>query len=171
VTYQVFRIVPTGFVPDADQATFVIIQAPQGVARLHDGIVRQVEDIVEVDSRDGPDVRRRRLRFTGTAPNQGICFLSLKDSRNARPANRRRRSSAQLFGRFSQITGAQVFPDSAAVDQRSRTFGGFTYELLDQSGGPIEISRRPPSNWSVRRTRHRGSPVCSRSSPPTIRSC
>jgi HAE1 family hydrophobic/amphiphilic exporter-1 len=42
-----------------------------------------------------------------------------------------------LFGQFSEITGAQVFPflpPSVSIGN----FGGFQYELLDQTGGPIE---------------------------------
>ena len=43
----------------------------------------------------------------------------------------------QLFGMFSEITGALVFPflpPSVSIGN----FGGFQYELLDQTGGPIE---------------------------------
>ena len=36
-------------------------------------------------------------------------------------------------------------------------FGGFTYELLDQSGGADREPRRPrPINWSRRATRRPG---------------
>ena len=44
----------------------------------------------------------------------------------------------KLFGAFSQITGASVFPFLPPSINGIGTFGGFTYELLDQTGGPIE---------------------------------
>ena len=43
-----------------------------------------------------------------------------------------------LFGAFSQITGAMVFPFLPPSIQGLGQFGGFSYELLDQSGGRIE---------------------------------
>ncbi len=44
----------------------------------------------------------------------------------------------QLFGMFSEITGAMVFPFLPPSVQGLGNFGGFQYELLDQTGGPIE---------------------------------
>jgi HAE1 family hydrophobic/amphiphilic exporter-1 len=44
----------------------------------------------------------------------------------------------QLFGAFSQITGAMVIPFLPPAINGLSQFGGFTYELLDQSGGPVE---------------------------------
>ena len=79
-----------------------------------------------------------------------------------RPAVRRR---------SAQITGAMVIPFLPPSIQGLGQFGGFTYELLDQSGGPIEnleaaaqqlIGAGQPDAGPGRR--------CSRSSPPTIRS-
>ena len=50
-------------------------------------------------------------------------------------------------------------------------FGGFTYELLDQSGGPIEnLAAAAQQLIGASAIRRRGWPGCSRSSPPTIRS-
>jgi len=44
----------------------------------------------------------------------------------------------RLFGAFSQITGAMVIPFLPPSINGLGTFGGFAYELQDQSGGPIE---------------------------------
>ena len=140
-TYQVFRIVPTGFVPDADQGyVFVIIQAPQGASLDYTmGIVRQVEEIVKSIPETDRMFAAGGFGFTGTAPNTGICFLSLKDFKERQgPGQSAQAIIGQLFGRFSQITGAQVFPILPPSINGLGTFGGFTYELLDQSGGPIE---------------------------------
>src|SRR5581483_2010695 len=44
----------------------------------------------------------------------------------------------RLYGEFSQITDAMVIPFLPPSIQGLGQFGGFTYELLDQTGGPIE---------------------------------
>ena len=44
----------------------------------------------------------------------------------------------QLFGQFSEITGANVIPFLPPSVNGLGKFGGFQYELLDQTGGPIE---------------------------------
>ena len=56
----------------------------------------------------------------------------------AAPSIRRKAVVGQLFGAFSQITGAMVIPFLPPSINGLGQFGGFTYELLDQSGGPIE---------------------------------
>ncbi len=139
-TYWVYTRVPTGFVPDEDQGyIFIIIQAPQGASLDYTmGIEKQVEQIVS----RMPEIQEvfgvGGFGFAGSGPNQGILFCMLKDFANGLASSiRRRRSSGQLFGQFSEITGAQVFPflpPSVSIGN----FGGFQYELLDQTGGPIE---------------------------------
>ena len=77
--------------------------------------------------------------FAGSAPNQGILFAQLKDFKERRgEAHSAKAIVGQLFGAFSQITGAMVIPFLPPSIQGLGQFGGFTYELLDQSGGPIE---------------------------------
>jgi HAE1 family hydrophobic/amphiphilic exporter-1 len=139
LTYWVYTRVPSGFVPDADQGyLMVIVQAPQGASLDYTmGIVRQAEDVL----RDVPEVASvfgvGGFTFTGSAPNQGIMFLSLKGfEERPRPEQSAPALVGQLFGKFSQIPGAMVIPllpPSINVGM----FGGFEYQLLDQSGGEI----------------------------------
>ena len=86
------------------------------------------------------DVRRRRLRLRRHGAEPGHLVRQPEGLRRAARArsSRRRRSSGQLFGAFSQITGAMVIPFLPPSINGLGQFGGFTYELLDQSGGPIE---------------------------------
>ena len=77
--------------------------------------------------------------FTGTAPNQGFLFAQLKDFKERKgTAHSAKVIVGQLFGAFSKITGAMVIPFLPPSIQGLGQFGGFSYELLDQSGGPIE---------------------------------
>jgi hydrophobic/amphiphilic exporter-1 (mainly G- bacteria), HAE1 family len=139
-TYWVFTRVPTGFVPDEDQGyIFIIIQAPTGASLEYTmGIEKQVEQIVG----RMPEIQHvfgvGGFGFAGSGPNQGILFCMLKDF-SERPGDQHSAKAVvgQLFGQFSEITGANVFPflpPSVSIGN----FGGFQYELLDQTGGPIE---------------------------------
>jgi HAE1 family hydrophobic/amphiphilic exporter-1 len=139
-TYWVYQRVPTGFVPDEDQGyIFILIQAPQGASLEYTmNIERQVEQVLA----KMPDIEHvfgvGGFSFAGAGANQGILFCMLKDFEE-RPGEQQSAGAivGQLFGMFSEITGAVVIPflpPSVAIGN----FGGFQYELLDQTGGPIE---------------------------------
>jgi HAE1 family hydrophobic/amphiphilic exporter-1 len=140
-TYLVTVRVPTGFVPEEDEGyLIVIVQAPQGASLEYTtGILKQIDGLLT----NTPEVNRvfaiTGFSFAGSAPNQGIVFASLKDFKD-RPGDEHSAHAIQgrLFGAFSQITGAMVFPIVPPSIQGLGQFGGFTYELLDQTGGPIE---------------------------------
>jgi HAE1 family hydrophobic/amphiphilic exporter-1 len=140
-TYQLYRLVPTGFVPDADQGyVMVVIQAPQGASIDYTmNIVRQVEDIIKKFPETDRFFAAGGFGFAGSAPNQGIMFVSLKDWKQRQgPQHSAQALVGQMFGAFSRITGAMVFPFLPPSINGLGQFGGFTYELLDQSGGRIE---------------------------------
>jgi HAE1 family hydrophobic/amphiphilic exporter-1 len=133
--------VPTGFVPDADQGyIMIIVQAPPSASLDYTmGIVRQVEDVLGEMPEIGRVFAAGGFTFTGSAANQGIMFVNLK------PFEERQRLDqsapalvGQLFGRFAQIHGAMVFPLLPPAINGLGVFGGVEYQLLDQSGGPIE---------------------------------
>jgi HAE1 family hydrophobic/amphiphilic exporter-1 len=139
-TYWVYSRVPSGFVPDADQGyIMIIVQAPQGASLDYTmNIMKQAEQILQ----KMPDSHRMfavgGFSFAGSAPNQGLMFVQLKDFNERRGEGRSAQAVVgQLFGAFSQITGAMVIP-FLPPSINVGVFGGFTYELLDQSGGPIE---------------------------------
>jgi len=157
-TYWVYTRVPTGFVPDEDQGyIFIIIQAPQGASLDYTmGIEKQVEQIVN----RMPEIQHvfgvGGFGFAGSGPNQGILFCMLKDF-NERQGDQHSAKAVvgQLFGQFSEITGANVFPflpPSVSIGN----FGGFQYELLDQTGGPIENLAAAARNLSAQANRTPG---------------
>jgi HAE1 family hydrophobic/amphiphilic exporter-1 len=77
--------------------------------------------------------------FAGSAPNQGILFAQLADfSERRREDQSAKAIVGKLYGAFSQITGAMVLPFLPPAINGLGFFGGVTYELLDQTGGPIE---------------------------------
>jgi hydrophobic/amphiphilic exporter-1 (mainly G- bacteria), HAE1 family len=140
-TWWVYRSVPSGFLPEEDQGyVMVIIQAPPGASLDYTmNIVRQTEQIMMKVGAARTMFAAGGFGFTGTSPNQGIVFAQLKNFDERRgEADSAKAIVGQLFGAFSQITGAMVIPFLPPSIQGLSVFGGFTYELLDQSGGPIE---------------------------------
>ena len=140
-TYWMYNRVPTGFVPDEDQGyLFIIIQAPQGASLDYTmGIEKQVEQILAKTSEISHVFGVGGFGFAGSGPNQGIVFSMLKDFPE-RPGDEHSAKAVvgRLFGMFSEITGAAVIPFLPPSINGLGTFGGFQYELLDQTGGPIE---------------------------------
>jgi HAE1 family hydrophobic/amphiphilic exporter-1 len=133
--------VPTGFVPDEDQGyIFIVIQAPQGASLQYTmGIARQVEDVLAKTPEIQHTFSVGGFSFGGSAPNQAVIFSMLKDFPE-RPGEEHSAKSVvgRLFGAFSQITGANVFPFLPPAINGLGQFGGFQYELLDQTGGSVE---------------------------------
>jgi HAE1 family hydrophobic/amphiphilic exporter-1 len=140
-TYWVYARVPTGFVPDEDQGYIInIIQAPPGASLEYTtDILKQVEAVLARIPEVSNVFAASGFGFAGSSPNQGIVFASLKDFKD-RPGDEHSAQAIQgrLFGAYSQITGAMVIPFLPPSINGLGQFGGFTYELLDQSGGPIE---------------------------------
>jgi HAE1 family hydrophobic/amphiphilic exporter-1 len=140
-TYWVYQTVPSGFVPDEDQGyLIVLIQAPPGASLDYTmGIIKQAEQIFMKRPEAKQIFAAGGFGFTGSAPNLGIMFAQLKDFKD-RPgdAHSAKALVGQLFGAFSQITGAMVIPFQPPSIQGLGQFGGFSYELLDQSGGQIQ---------------------------------
>ncbi len=140
-TWWVYKTVPSGFVPEEDQGyVMVLIQGPPGASLDYTmNIVKQAEQIMLQLGETKTMFAAGGFGFSGTSPNQGILFAQLRDFKDRRGETQSAKAIVgQLFGGFSQITGAMVIPFLPPSIQGLGQFGGFTYELLDQSGGPIE---------------------------------
>ena len=142
LTYWVVLRVPTGFVPDEDQGyIFILVQAPPGASLDYTmGIDEAGREQVLAKT---PEVKHvfdvGGFSFGGSSPNSGVMFVMLKDfAERQGEEHSAKMVVGQLFGAFSQITGALVIPFLPPSINGLGTFGGFEYELQDQSGGPIE---------------------------------
>src|SRR5207247_10703224 len=103
------------------------------------GIAEQAEQVMEKAREAHRMFAAGGCSFAGSAPNSGIMCVQLKDfAERTGPHQSANAVIGRLFGAFSQITGAQVIPFLPPSINGLGQFGGFTYELLDQSGGPIE---------------------------------
>jgi HAE1 family hydrophobic/amphiphilic exporter-1 len=142
LTYWIVKRVPTAFVPDEDQGyVIVIIQAPPGASLDYTtSIGKQATEVLQ----HTPEVDRvftvTGFSFTGSAPNVGLMFASLKPLAQRRGAEHSAQAvTGRLFGPlFGGIPGALVLPILPPSIQGVGNFGGFQFEVLDQSGSTVQ---------------------------------
>ena len=139
-TYLVYRLVPRAFVPEEDQGYFIAqIQAPAGASLEYTGrIARQAEQVIMKD----PDVLAlfsvMGFSFSGAASNTGLMFARL------RPFSERKGDEhslqtivGRIIGPLLSLPGAIVVAFTPPSIPGLSRFGGFEFQVLDQTGGDI----------------------------------
>jgi HAE1 family hydrophobic/amphiphilic exporter-1 len=140
LTYWTYGRVPQSFVPDEDQGYFITqVQAPAGASLQYTAnIAQQAEQLFLKD----PDVLAvfsvMGFSFSGAAPNQGIVFVRLKPFEQ-RPGDAHSAQTVigRLMPRLSAIPGAIIVGFSPPSIPGLSRFGGFEFQVLDQSGQDI----------------------------------
>jgi HAE1 family hydrophobic/amphiphilic exporter-1 len=140
LTWMAYRWVPQSFVPEEDQGWFItVIQAPAGSSLDYtSGVAREVEKVLM----GTPEVRAvfavMGFSFSGSAPNQGLIFTALKPfAEREEDEHRLQAVLARLRGTLFGIQGALVIPFAPPSINGIGAFGGFTFEVLDQTGADI----------------------------------
>jgi HAE1 family hydrophobic/amphiphilic exporter-1 len=141
LAYYTFRHVPQGFVPTEDQGYLIVaIQAPTGASLDY---TRKIGEQVSAITKNIPEVRGTfaiaGFSFGGATPNAGLVFLPLQPYEKRKGEEHTaaaiiKRLRPQLFG----ISGAIVIAFEPPAVQGLGQFGGFQYELLDQSNHTLQ---------------------------------
>ena len=140
VTVWAWRAIPSAFLPDEDEGYFItVLQAPAGASLEYTvGIAEQAERVLFAQPEIAGVFSVAGFSFAGAAPNNGLMFTRLK------PFEERRRKDqslaavlARIRGPLFGIPGAVVVPFAPPPIQGFSAFGGFQFEVLDQSGGEI----------------------------------
>ena len=136
-TWGIYRIVPSAFVPSEDEGyVMILVQAPPGASLEYSmNIAKQAEEIMMKD----PDVLATfsvmGFSFAGAAANNGMIFTRLKDyADRPGPGHSLNAVLNRLRGPLFGIPGAIVVAFPPPAIQGLSTFGGFQFELLDQTG-------------------------------------
>ena len=139
LTAWVYKKVPGGFIPDEDQGYFVIVvAAPEGASL---GTTAKTLEKVEAITREVPEIAGcfsvAGFSVVGSGPNRGVSFCSLKDW------DERKAKGSDVAGVIERLRGplmgigdAFVLPFAPPSIEGVGSFGGFQFELLDQSGDP-----------------------------------
>jgi HAE1 family hydrophobic/amphiphilic exporter-1 len=137
LTYFVYQRVPQAFVPEEDSGYFMtLVQAPPGASLEYttnvlmeaEKVMTSIPEVESVFSVGG-------FSFAGSAPNSGLMFTLLKpfeerQSEESRLQALLPRIRGMLFG----IQSGMVIAFAPPSIQGLGNFGGFSMEVLDQSG-------------------------------------
>jgi HAE1 family hydrophobic/amphiphilic exporter-1 len=140
-TWWVWTRIPTGFVPDEDPGSFIVtVQGPSGASLGYTiGITDQAYAILKKQEEVSAVFAVNGFSLMGTGSNKATMFVRLKPF-DERPGEEHSAMAViqRVFRPFSTITGAIVMPFLPPPIQGLGRFGGFQFEVLDQSGGDIE---------------------------------
>ena len=143
VTYYMFQIVPTGFVPSEDEGYFmVMIQSPEGASLDRTGeVCAKVEEILLKETPGISSVVMiggYNLLNSAMDPSSAAAFVMLT------PWDERKTPQLSLDGimgafmaQAGAITEAVVIPFPPPPIQGLSTTGGFEFELQDLTGGSL----------------------------------
>jgi HAE1 family hydrophobic/amphiphilic exporter-1 len=138
-TWTLLQVVPTAFEPEEDEGYFIaLVQAPAGASLQYSTeIAQKVEAILYAD----PDVAAAfsvmGFSFTGAAPNNGMVFVRLKEyAERPGPDHSLRAVLNRVSGPLFMIPGAIVVAFPPPSIQGLSTFGGFQFQVLDQTNSP-----------------------------------
>jgi len=141
LTYFVFTRVPAGFVPDEDQGYFIIvIQAPSGASLEYTkAIGKQVSDLLSDVSEAEGTFSVAGFSFAGSAPNQGLIFVSLKPYSQRKGEDHTATAILnRLRPRMFSVSGAIVFATLPPAINGLGQFGGFQFVVQDQTSHTLE---------------------------------
>lgn len=136
-TYTVFRLVPSSFVPQEDEGYFMcIVQAPAGASLEYTTeIAKKAEQIIYADKDVAAAFSVMGFSFGGPAPNNGMIFVRLKDYDERKKADQSLQAVLQrVSGPLFMLPGAIVAAFPPPSIQGLGVFGGFQFEVLDQTG-------------------------------------
>ena len=139
-TWWVFSSVPSAFVPDEDEGYFItIVQAPAGASLEYTtNIATQAEQVLFAQPEIAGVFSVMGFSFAGAAPNNGLIFTRLTDF--SERTGRDQSLSAvlnRIRGQLFAIPGAIIVPFAPPAIQGLSAFGGFQFQVLDQTGGDI----------------------------------
>ncbi len=140
LTWWVYRSVPQAFVPEEDQGYFItVVQAPSGASLQYTGgIAQQAEQILLKDPEVQGVFSVMGFSFSGAAPNQGLIFTSLKPfAEREGPEHSLKTVMNRVRGQLFGISGANVIAFPPASIPGLGAFGGFEFQVLDQTGTDI----------------------------------
>jgi HAE1 family hydrophobic/amphiphilic exporter-1 len=139
LTGQMFRAVPTGFVPPSDQGYIIMaIQLPDGSSlERTDAVVRKV--IARIKDIPGA---QKTIGFAGlsgatqtNATNAGVVYQSfLPFAERDKTGRDQKAMMAEVSKRIADIHEAAIFVIPPPTVPGLGTLGGFTFEVQDRSG-------------------------------------
>ena len=140
MTYWLFKVLPTGFVPYEDQGYFfTLIRAPEGTSLEYtNDVVRKVAQLEDSQPEAKPALGLSGFSFSGNAANLGIVFSTLKHWKEREGSEHTLDAIIHRLRKpLAGITDANCVPFNPPALEGLGNFGGFVYELQDLTGKSI----------------------------------
>jgi len=140
LTYVLFTVAPTGFLPDEDQGVFIgTVQAPDGASlNVTESVIEQIERAAQANPNVAHVFAVGGYSFNGAATNQGLIFVTLKPwAERKGAANSAQGVIDALQPAAMQIPQAQVILINPPSIPSLGVVGGFDFELEDYGSGPL----------------------------------
>jgi HAE1 family hydrophobic/amphiphilic exporter-1 len=140
LTYVLFAVAPTGFLPDEDQGAFIgMVQAPDGASlNVTQSVIEQLENAALANPNVEHVFAVGGFSFNGAATNQGVIFLTLKPWADRKGfANSAQGVIDALQPATTRIPQAQVVLINPPSIPSLGVVGGFDFELEDYGSGPL----------------------------------
>jgi len=135
--YWLYKILPTGFVPDEDQGYyFIVVRGPDGTSLQYTkNVVEKVCDVVAQEKESEPALGLSGFGFSGMAPNFGLVFCPLKHwSKREGKEGEIEAVMERVRARLDKITEASASPFNPPALEGMGQVGGFSYQLQDVYG-------------------------------------
>ncbi|GEL74815.1 efflux RND transporter permease subunit [Myxococcus virescens] len=136
-TVMLFRVAPTGFIPDEDQGYLIIsIQGPEGMSLAQtEKVLAEAEAVLQAQ----PEVRAMfaigGFSMMGSGPNMGTIFSSLTPWEERKGKDQSVAAMVErLRAPLSRIGGARVMPFQPPAIRGVGSVGGFQYIVEDVDG-------------------------------------
>lgn len=142
LTGVAFNAIPSGFVPVEDQGYAIgFVQAPDGTSVQKTSRVNaQVAEILRTEKDITSAAIFSGASLDGNAPNRGLFFFGTKNWDDRGDADQSVNAIVERLNRkLSVIDGARVFVVEPPSIPGYGASGGFEFQLLDQSGGALNL--------------------------------
>ena len=140
LTYVLFTVAPTGFLPEEDQGVFIgTVQAPDGASlNTTQSALEQLENAALANPNVAHVFAIGGFSFNGAAANQGLVFVTLKPWADRKGfANSAQGVIAALQPAAARIPQGQVILINPPSIPSLGVVGGFDFELEDYGSGSL----------------------------------
>ncbi|OJH37411.1 efflux RND transporter permease subunit [Cystobacter ferrugineus] len=137
VTALLYRVTPTGFIPEEDQGYLIVaVQGPEGSSLDYTRqVLLQAEDVLRQQKEVSGLFTVGGFSVLGSGPNYGTLFVNLKPWEEREEKEQSLAGIIErLRGPFAAIPGARVLAFQPPTIRGVGSVGGFEFVLEDQLG-------------------------------------
>jgi len=141
LTYLLFKMVPSAFVPNEDQGFIIsIVQAPEGTSLSQTKkILEKAEYVYYSNPEINYAVSIAGFSFAGSGPNKGMQILSLKPYKERKGKEHSVNAVVnKLRGQLMGIPDAVIMPFEPPAIRGVGSIGGFQFQIKDEGGHTLD---------------------------------